>query len=80
MLYKFLLKNYLIIFYILFLTSCSKKEKIEIIEEKEIDLQMIDAYKKAEKLENQDGLTAAKKFSEAELLFPQSEVGLQEQH
>ena len=39
----------------------------------EIDLQMIDAYQEGIKaLEEQDGLTAAKKFSEAELLFPQS--------
>ena len=35
---------------------------------------MIDAYEAGLKaLENNDGLTAAKKFSEAELLFPQSE-------
>ena len=35
---------------------------------------MIDAYQEGLKaLENQDGFTAAKKFSEAELLFPQSE-------
>ena len=34
---------------------------------------MIDAYNEGlDALENQDGLTAAKKFSEAELLFPQS--------
>jgi outer membrane protein assembly factor BamD len=35
---------------------------------------MIDAYQEGlNALENQDGFTAAKKFSEAELLFPQSE-------
>ena len=58
----------------LLLISCSKEEKtIEIIESKEIDLQMIDAYREGmEALELQDGLTAAKKFTEAELLFPQS--------
>jgi len=62
-----------VIFY-LFLTSCSKEElKSEVIEEKEISLQMIDAYEEGLiALEDQDGLTAAKKFSEAELLFPQS--------
>tara|TARA_B100000287_G_scaffold75900_1_gene67935 strand:- start:971 stop:1768 length:798 start_codon:yes stop_codon:yes gene_type:complete len=56
------------------LTSCSKEElKSEVIEEKEISLQMIDAYEEGLiALEDQDGLTAAKKFSEAELLFPQS--------
>ena len=62
-----------VIFY-LFLNSCSKEElKSEVIEEKEISLQMIDAYEEGLiALEDQDGLTAAKKFSEAELLFPQS--------
>jgi len=56
------------------LTSCSKEEKvIEVIEKKEIDLQMIDAYEEGIKaLDEQDGLIAARKFSEAELLFPQS--------
>jgi len=56
------------------LASCAKEEKaIEVIEKKEIDLQMIDAYEEGIKaLDEQDGLTAAKKFSEAELLFPQS--------
>ena len=58
----------------LFLISCSKEiSTVEIIEKKEIDLQMIDAYEKGmQALEEQDGLTAAKKFTEAELLFPQS--------
>tara|TARA_Y100000591_G_scaffold302273_1_gene297205 strand:- start:935 stop:1777 length:843 start_codon:yes stop_codon:yes gene_type:complete len=60
---------------LIFLTSCTKeKTLVEVIEKKEIDLQMIDAYEEGLKaLENNDGLTAAKKFSEAELLFPQSE-------
>jgi len=54
--------------------SCAKeKPNVEIIKDKEIDLQMIDAYQEGlEALDQQDGLTAAKKFSEAELLFPQS--------
>ena len=58
------------------IASCAKEEisNIEIIKEKQIDLQMIDAYQEGlNALENQDGFTAAKKFSEAELLFPQSE-------
>ena len=56
------------------LSSCAKDaSNVEIIQEKEIKLQMIDAYNEGlEALEYQDGLTAAKKFSEAELLFPQS--------
>ena len=56
------------------LTSCAKEEKtVEIIKKKEIDLQMIAAYEEGMKaLNEQDSLVAAKKFSEAELLFPQS--------
>jgi len=64
----------LVIILIIFLNSCSKKEeKISIIQEKEIQLQMIDAYKEGVKaLEEGDVLFAAKKFNEAEILFPQS--------
>ena len=59
---------------IIFASSCSKKEeKISIIKEKEINLQMIDAYKEGIKaFEEGDVLFAAKKFNEAEILFPQS--------
>ena len=65
----------LVIILIIFLNSCSKKEeKISMIQEKEIRLQMIDAYKEGVKaLEEGDVLFAAKKFNEAEILFPQSE-------
>jgi len=65
----------LVIILIIFSNSCSKKEeKISIIQEKEIRLQMIDAYKEGVKaLEEGDVLFAAKKFNEAEILFPQSE-------
>ena len=43
------------------------------IQEKELRLQMIDAYKEGVKaLEEGDVLFAAKKFNEAEILFPQS--------
>ena len=68
-----LLTLFLLVFSII-LTSCAKeKSSVETIQDKEIDLQMIDAYQEGIKaLEEQDGLTAAKKFSEAELLFPQS--------
>jgi len=58
------------------LVSCSSKDekKISIIEDKEIELQMIDAYEEGiESLENGDALFAAKKFNEASLLYPQSE-------
>ncbi len=56
------------------LNACAKEETVvEVIQEKEIDLQMIDAYEEGLKaLNDNDGLLAAKKFSEAELIFPQS--------
>ncbi len=64
---------YLFILSVLLL-SCAKEEStVEVIEKNEIDIQMIDAYNEGIKaLDEQDGLTAAKKFTEAELLFPQS--------
>ena len=60
---------------IIFITSCnSNKEKISIIESDNLEMQMIDAYKEAYKeLEKGDAIYAAKKFNEAELLYPQSE-------
>ena len=65
----------LFIILIIFTSSCSKKEeKISIIKEKELNFQMIDSYKKGMKaFEEGDSLFAAKKFNEAEILFPQSE-------
>ena len=62
-------------FLIIFITSCnSKKEKISIIESDNLEMQMIDAYKEAYKeLDRGDAIFAAKKFNEAELLYPQSE-------
>ena len=67
--------NILIILIFLFLNSCSKdKKKIDIIEEEDIELQMIDSYKEGIKaLEEGDILFAAKKFNEAELVYPQSD-------
>ena len=67
--------NILIILIFLFLNSCSKdKKKIDIIEEEDIELQMIDSYKEGIKaLEDGEVLYAAKKFNEAELVFPQSD-------
>ena len=67
--------NILIILIFLFLNSCSNdKKKIDIIEEEDIELQMIDSYKEGVKaLEDGDVLFAAKKFNEAELVYPQSD-------
>jgi len=69
------LSIFLISIIFILLSSCAKEKKsVEIIEEKEINLQMIEAYQQGmQKLEEQDGLAAAKKFTEAEILFPQSE-------
>ena len=57
------------------LASCSsEKKKISIIKEDDLELQMIDAYKEGyAELEKGDVIYAAKKFNEAELLYPQSE-------
>ena len=60
----------------LFLNNCTKNEKIEIvkIQEDKIEDQMIKAYQEGIiAFENQLYLDAAKKFNEAEILFPQSE-------
>ena len=61
---------------LVFCFSCSKKtiEKSE-IQETNLELQTIEAYKDGlEELKKGDALYAAKKFNEAEILFPQSEV------
>ena len=67
---------YKIIILIVFLNlySCTKKdEKISIVEEKSLEMQMIDAYNAGlEELEKNDVIYAARKFNEAELLYPQS--------
>ena len=68
------LKIFLIFFFIsFFLTNCAKKEKISLIVEEDVELQMIRAFREGyEEFEAGDALFAAKKFNEAELLFPQS--------
>ena len=67
----------LIFFFMLFIfcLSCSKNVVEEnLIKENDIELQMIDAYKEGLKeLKKGDALYAAKKFNEAEVLFPQSD-------
>ena len=68
------LKILLIFFFAsLFLTNCAKEEKISLIVEEDAESQMIRAFKEGyEEFEAGDSLYAAKKFNEAELLFPQS--------
>jgi len=70
---KFL--KFILIIALIFITNCNNnsEKKVSVIEEKNLDLQMIDSYKEGLKLlENKLPLEAAKKFNEAELLFPQS--------
>ena len=71
-----ILKNFTVLAIILktvLLASCSKDEKVSIVTEKNIKTQMIEAFEEGyNELENGDVLFAAKKFNEAELLFPQS--------
>jgi len=72
------MKIKIILFFLIsiFLTfSCSKDEnKISTITEKSQELQVLEAYQEGMKsLEGGDVLYAAKKFNEAEILFPQSE-------
>ena len=68
------LKFFFIFFLVsFFLTNCAKKEKTSLIVEEDVELQMIRAFREGyEEFEAGDALYAAKKFNEAELLFPQS--------
>ena len=68
--------NFFVVFvFVVFLSSCSKEVvKEDIIKEKSLELQVIEAYREGmEALEGGDVLFAAKKFNEAEILFPQGE-------
>ncbi len=65
----------LIVFFLVsfFLTNCAKKEKTSLVVEEDVELQMIRAFREGyEEFKLGDSLFAAKKFNEAELLFPQS--------
>ena len=65
---------FLIFVLLLGLNSCSKKEeKISLIKEDSLEMQMIEAYNEGLKEFNRgDIFFAAKKFNEVELLYPQS--------
>ena len=66
-LFLFLVIGFLII-------SCSNnQDQISSVKEKNLDLQVLEAYKEGlDSLKKGDALFAAKKFNEAEILFPQS--------
>ena len=73
------MKKLLLIFFLfglLFLNNCSKNKKIEILntEKNQIEEQMIKSYQEGMiAFKGQFYLEAAKKFNEAEILFPQSD-------
>ena len=65
---------FLSLFIILSLISCAEKEeKVSLIKENVLEMQMIEAYNEGLKeFNNGDVFFAAKKFNEVELLYPQS--------
>ena len=70
---KFPLVFLILILFILSISCSKQKEKISIVEEKSLEMQMVEAYNKGLiELEKGDAIFAAKKFNEAELIYPQS--------
>ena len=69
------LKFFWLMIVLMFSISCTKDStKKSIILEKDLDLQVLEAYEEGLKSLNKgDVIFAAKKFNEAETLFPQSE-------
>ena len=67
--------NIIFFLFLFLINACSKEEKkIAVIKETKQDLEMITAYKEGYRALNEgDPYFAAKKFLEAELLFPQSD-------
>ena len=70
----FRLKTFLFFITLILLSSCSKDTiKKSTLKEKSLELQVQEAYKEGmEALDGGDVLYAAKKFNEAEILFPQA--------
>ena len=68
------LKIFLLLIFLFLSNSCSKESiQQSTINEKSLDLQVLEAYQGGmEALDGGDVLFAAKKFNEAEILFPQS--------
>ena len=66
--------RYIFLILIILISSCSKEQKkVSIIKEKNLEAQMIEAYNDGLKeLDKGDAIYAAKRFNEAELLYPQS--------
>ena len=71
---KFKLKHYYIIIFLLLISCSNDEKKVEVLKEKSLEAQMIEVYNQGmEEFERGDVIYAGKKFSEAELLYPQSE-------
>ncbi len=68
------MNKFYILLFVIFISACSKNEpKISIIKESSQELEMISSYNEAYKaLSENDPYFAAKKFLEAEILYPQS--------
>ena len=63
----------LLIIFFLIIACSGKEEKVSILKEKNLETQMIEVYREAmTEFERGDVIYAGKKFSEAELLYPQS--------
>ena len=66
--------NLSLLFIFFLIIACSgKEEKVSVLKEKNLETQMIEVYREAmAEFERGDVIYAGKKFSEAELLYPQS--------
>tara|TARA_A100001011_G_C14270153_1_gene826637 strand:+ start:1064 stop:1900 length:837 start_codon:yes stop_codon:yes gene_type:complete len=66
--------NFLLLFVLIILIGCTEKEeKVSLIKEDNLEMQMIQAYNEGLKeFNNGDIFFAVKKFNEVELLYPQS--------
>ena len=63
----------LLIIFFLIIACSGKEEKVSVLKEKNLETQMIEVYSEAmAEFERGDVIYAGKKFSEAELLYPQS--------
>ncbi len=68
-------KFFFVIFFVIFLASCSQKnDEVSLIKEDDQQTELVATYSEAmENLKKNDTFFAANKFLEAELLFPQSD-------
>ena len=65
--------TYVTLIFILIISCTKKEKKVEVLKEKNLETQMIEVYNQAiAELDRGDVNYAGKKFSEAEMLYPQS--------